>query len=82
MGILGWHSGSVFFVAGYMYKKKSGFIFMVRFLILKAKCIATSGIKCLLKHRRRYSEGLEKSNFNILVEVFISDIYSLDIFKK
>lgn len=21
MGILGWHSGSVFFVAGYIYKK-------------------------------------------------------------
>lgn len=52
---------------------------MVRFLILKAKCIATSGIKWLLKHRRRYSEGREKSNFNILVEVFISDIYSFDI---
>lgn len=59
VGLQGWHPGSVFFVAGYMYKRESGFIFMVRFLILKAKCLAASGIKWLLKHRRRYSEELE-----------------------
>lgn len=61
MGLQGWCPSSVFFVARCMYKMESGFIFMVRFLILKAKCLVASGIKWLLKHRRRYNEALENS---------------------
>lgn len=59
MGFLGWHAASVIFVAGYMCKRESRFIFLVRFLILKAKCRAASGIQWQLKHRR-HSEEPEK----------------------
>lgn len=58
MELLGWHPGSLFFVACYMYKMETGFVFMVRFLILKVKCLAASGIKWLLKHKR-FSKALE-----------------------
>lgn len=38
MGFLAWCLDSVVFVSGYMSKRESGFIFMDKFLILKAKC--------------------------------------------
>lgn len=61
MGFLGWLPGSVIFVAGYMCKRESGFVFVVRFLIVKDKCQAASGVEWLLKHRRKHSEELEKT---------------------